>query len=314
MSILTPLALDSSKRRAALDDLVHAWLPEIHGNRPEALQRLAAGPRMRFGALVRTLHEDNAGIVENASRRSLPGERIGESLVRLGMMAPAERDAILAYQRHLNGDAPTDSRLRLGHILVSTGKATPGQLRTALHAQRRSGRRLGEELVASGHVEVQAIDEALGIQRKLVAASLAASVALAHPGIIAPAVAAQQASQSVRFVIKVPPMVRLQVRRQPATLDLAAADIARGWIEVPAAALLEVQTNTPWEVNFHAAPAVVRNATVKGLLEDVSVGPEGGSVANLVAVRQPVSYELSYRLELAPGSYPWPVSVSAHAI
>lgn len=208
--------------------------------------------------------------------------------------------------------------LKLGHILVAAGHVTAPQVQEALATQRKSGRLIGEELVAAGHVAPHVIDEALGLQRRLLVGTLAACVAMAHPGVIAPAAAAQVAAQSVRFVIHVPPMVRMQFRKHPATLDLRAEDISRGYVEVPAASVVEVLANTPWEASFHAASGLVRSAKVSGLAADADVGPEGGSVANLVATKQATSFELSYRLELAPGlapgSYPWPVSVSAHAI
>lgn len=295
------------------------WLPEIEGDDPESLVRLAAGESCRLGELVTAFHEDHARSVAQAVEEAQrTGERIGEALVRLSVITEKERDILLEFQRHQKGDMPTEERLRLGNILLAEGHLTREQLGDALARQRASGRKLGEELVASGKVHPRIVERALAIQRVLVTAALAAAVAMANPGFVRPAAAAQVVSQRVNFVIKVPPMVQMQTLRQPAALELSPADVARGFIEIPAAALIEVKSNTPWEVAFHPTQGVIKSARVSGLQGDLEVGPNGASQANLMPARKPASFELSYRFDLAPGvtpgSYPWPLSVSAHAI
>ena len=113
-------------------------------------------------------------------------------------------------------------------------------------------------------------------------------------------------------------MVRLEVLRQQAAIEVTAQDIARGYVEVDSASVVQVQSNTTWEVNFRPRTGMFRAATVTGLAGEVHVGPDGGSRPALLASRQPASYELSYRFELSPGvtpgSYPWPLAVSANAI
>lgn len=321
MSILLPLA--ALQRRQAGDesvrDLIDRWIPESRGDRIEPLLRLAAGQPRRLGELVSSLHEWHANPVESAAAESArTGEKIGESLVRLGIITTAERDTLLRFQRHLRGEEPTDPRLRLGNLLVAEGHLTKDSLDRVLEVHRTSGRMLGQDLVESGQVAPSAIESALALQAKLVGAALAAALALTTPGVIEPVRAAQTASQTVRFVIKVPAMVRLDVLRQPQALEITEADVARGWVEIDHASLVQVQSNTLWEVNFRSRSDLFRAATVKGLAGEVRLGPEGGSQPALLATKRPSSYELSYRFELAPGvkpgSYPWPVDVSAHAI
>jgi len=55
-------------------------------------------------------------------------------------------------------------RLKVGLLLVHQGAITPVQLREALASQRRTGRRLGEELVARGMADWAAVVKALASQ------------------------------------------------------------------------------------------------------------------------------------------------------
>lgn len=321
MSILLPLA--ALKRRESgnesVRDLIDRWIPEARGDRIEPLLRLAAGQPRRLGELVASLHEWHANPVEAAAAETTrTGEKIGEALVRLGIITAPERETLLRFQRHLRGDAPTDSRLRLGNLLVAEGHLSRENLERALEAHRTSGRQLGQDLVEAGHLSPATVEKALELQAKLVGSALAAALAITTPGLIEPVQAAQTASQTVRFVIKVPAMVRLDVLRQPQALEITEADIARGWVEIDHAAVVQVQSNTPWEVSFRSRPDLFRAGTVRGLAGEVRLGPDGGSQPALIATKRPSSYELSYRFELAPGvkpgTYPWPVAVSAHAI
>jgi hypothetical protein len=214
---------------------------------------------------------------------------------------------------------PADEKsFRLGEILVAEGLLGDKELRDALAGQRASGRKLGEELVASGRVSAEAVDHALAVQRQLMAAALATAVAVGSPAMISPAEAAQTATRSINFTIVVPPMVRLEVLRQPDRLQVSEEDAARGYVEVPAAALLKVQSNTAWQVDFRSRSDLIRGARVSGLQGDVVIGPAGASLPALAAARHATNFELSYRFDLAPGvkagTYPWPVAVSAHVI
>ncbi len=295
-----------------------AWLPEAAGDDPAPLYRLAAGRPQRFGELVAALPGSRKSLVQRAlGLAARSGEKVGEAFVRLGVLTPSQRDAVLEFQRHQRGEAPTEDRLRLGRILVDEGRLSRRQLEDALARQRRTGRPLGEELVASGHITEDVLRGALETQRRLVAGALVAALAMVSPAAMAPAFAAQSASQGVHFMIRIPPLVRLQMVKQAATFLVTEQDVARGYVEVAGGSLLQVTANTPWEVSFQPHGDQIRAARVSGLSGEVTVGPGGGSRANLAAMRQPVAFELSYRFDLAPGvapgTYPWPLSVSANA-
>lgn len=67
--------------------------------------------------------------------------------------------------------------LRFGQILIAQGVVAPRRLEAALEAQKSTGRRIGEELVAGGHIAAREVAEALWLQHKLVAAAAALLVA-----------------------------------------------------------------------------------------------------------------------------------------
>ncbi len=58
-------------------------------------------------------------------------------------------------------------RVKLGLLLVHQGAITPVQLREALAAQQQSGRRLGDQVVASGMADTHAVVRALAVQAGL---------------------------------------------------------------------------------------------------------------------------------------------------
>ena len=76
-------------------------------------------------------------------------ENLGDVMVRLGYLTPAEHEIVSKAWR--NGDTPT-ARLPLGEILVAAGHISEDQVAEALDRMRVTGRRFGKELVAAGHL------------------------------------------------------------------------------------------------------------------------------------------------------------------
>lgn len=285
---------------------------------PEALLMLAAGPPRRLGELVKDVNPSRAPLVEQALELAgRTGRRIGEALVEMGVITATERDTLLEFQRHQRGEAPTAEKFRLGRILVEHGRISDEDLRVALERQRVSGRPLGEELVAQGRITKEDLGLALELQRKLVTGALIAMLALANPVTMLSAEAAQSSSTTVSVAALVLPMVRMQMLRQPATLEITAGDVERGFVELRSATVMRVVSNTPWEVSFQSHGDFVRLTQVSGISGNLPVGPDGSSRVSRSAAKEPTSLELGYRFELSPdarpGTYPWPVTVSANA-
>lgn len=292
-----------------------AWLPEAAGGNPESLHRLAAGSPRRLGELLVDVNPAIGPLVEEAvdeARRD--GRKVGEALVDRGVITAAQRDTFLSFQRHQRGEAPTDERFRLGRLLVSKGHITDAQLEEALEGQRASGFPLGELLVANGWISAEVLKSALEMQRGLVTAALVAALTMASPGAITPAEAAQSATRSIDFAVRIPPVVRVKMLSQPSVLEVTEEDARRGYVDLDAASTMQVLSNTFWNVSFQAQGDVIRSARVRGLSGEITVGPDGSAQAGLLATRKAATFELSYRFDLRPGTragtYPWPIVVT----
>jgi len=105
----------------------------------------------------------------------------------------------------------------------------------------------------------------------------------------------------------------VSVHGQPAALVLSPADVARGYVDVPQGASLEVRSNSPegFVLEFHnrLAGEQVREIEVSGAAGGRIVLPgaaQGTSTRRLV-----VGYRILLQPSARPGTYPWPVQVVA---
>ena len=110
----------------------------------------------------------------------------------------------------------------------------------------------------------------------------------------------------------------LKTLAQPSSVVVTAADIARGYVDVPAAAQLAIQNNSlsGYLLEFAAQGDFMRQIMVKGLGNDVQLSPAGG------AVMQPstgsgvtrTTLALGFRFVLSEsareGTYTWPMRLS----
>jgi len=174
--------------------------------------------------------------------------------------------------------------------------------------------RLGGERIVFGAVSAPDIARGLKLRRMLIGVALAAAFTLcAGPH---PARAASVGSSTMNVTANVLPYLRLQVLKQVSTLNVTPEDIARGYIDVPAATDLMARTNdrNGFSLSFDARSNLFRKAQVTGLGSGVELGPEGGIAHQPFAGKQ-LLMRLSYRFflapEVAPGSYPWPLQISS---
>lgn len=110
----------------------------------------------------------------------------------------------------------------------------------------------------------------------------------------------------------------LKVLTQPASVVVTAADIARGYVDVPAPASVQVRSNTldGYLLMFENQGEFMRQTLVKGLANDLQIGLAGGGVAQNMAGRgmRQAQLDLGFRFVLAAsaqqGIYPWPLRLS----
>lgn len=126
-------------------------------------------------------------------------------------------------------------------------------------------------------------------------------------------------STQMRVTATVSPYVRLDVVRQQPTLTISAADIERGYVDVPAGTSLRTRTNhrNGFVLNFILRSRLCARVSVRGIGSGTEIGSEGGSVR--VDYTGPESAaQVSYRFYLAEGvrsgDHPWPLQVSASVI
>ncbi len=139
--------------------------------------RMAAGERQLLGALlVESGHITSEQLDLVIAEQQRTGEKIGELFKRLGILTQYQLDALLDYQ--VNLETPHTSPLRLGELLVATGHITREQLEDALHRQALSNKKLGEVLVDAGYILPGCVRHGIRLQKMLVKAVLAAILSL----------------------------------------------------------------------------------------------------------------------------------------
>ena len=110
----------------------------------------------------------------------------------------------------------------------------------------------------------------------------------------------------------------LQVLAQPASVVITAADMARGYVDVPSPAQVTVQSNTQdgYLLMFENQGEFFRETLVKGLDSDVQVSAGGGGVAqrSLGGGMRKNLLNLGFRFVLSDsarlGVYAWPMRLS----
>ena len=117
----------------------------------------------------------------------------------------------------------------------------------------------------------------------------------------------------------VPSRVVSRVEQQPAALTITAADVARGYVEVPAGSRLRVTSNDPagFVIDFFPRLPIFTAVHVSTRDGSARLGPDGGGIVEHRHRGRNVPLELSYRFELAdnvkPGTYAWPLVVSVRS-
>lgn len=139
--------------------------------------KIAAGERQLLGELLvqsGRITGEQLDFAISEQRRS--GEKLGEVFKRLGMLTERQLSPLLDVQ--FNQGAAGDSPLRLGELLIATGHITREQLEHALQRQSLTHGRLGEILVEAGYVRPSRVKYGIRLQKMLMNAVLAAVVSL----------------------------------------------------------------------------------------------------------------------------------------
>ncbi len=145
--------------------------------------KTAAGVRLMLGEmLVQAGHITDKQLKQALAEQKKTGEKLGETLIRLGLLTSRQLECLLDFQMNQSVATPFSSPLRLGELLISTGVISREQLKDALLKQSGSGKKLGEVLVEEGYAKPTHIKRGVRLQQMLVTAALVALLAACGGG------------------------------------------------------------------------------------------------------------------------------------
>lgn len=232
-----------------------------------AVRAVAGSDRRRLGELLVLGKKVTPADLEAClAEQSRTGRRLGEILVDRGVLTPRERDLLLACQGTGLPAGEASHSLRLGQLLVAMGRISRSELEAALERQRATGKKLGEVLVETGAVQPHNVEHALGLQKKLLQAAMAAIFSLAAAG------AAPAADVSVRVASS----IGVDVKTGTIRMAEVGANLSRVRVDPPDAAEArvahvereDVKHGAPppgaWETPAPQADAVVARTAEKG--------------------------------------------------
>jgi hypothetical protein len=283
--------------------------------------KVAAGVRQLLGNLLvqarRITHKQLDLALEEQKRTD---KRLGEALVHLGFLMPRELDTVLAFQQCQGIKKPTPTPFRLGEILVAANYITREQLEDALEKQKPSHKKLGEVLVEAGYVQPSHIEHGLKLQRMLLTAALVAALSLSSiSDVYAPGPAFTPSSSRVTVTATVLSHATLKIIHQTPALVVTNADIMRGYVEVRAASRIVVKSNSMagYLLVFKGLGMPFKEVYVQGLENEVQISSENGLITRPYTQGK-IMMELSYRFILSedarPGTYAWPLLISAQPL
>ena len=123
---------------------------------------------------------------------------------------------------------------------------------------------------------------------------------------------------SVSVIVR--PMADIELRSVPGGLDISAADLRRGYVEVTQPTQVTVRSNSPngYALEVLTVAPVLSSMVVEGLNSDLALGADGGTIVQRWQKPQVLNLSLKFRFELAPGlgvgSYPWPVRLAVRPL
>ena len=145
---------------------------------------------------------------------------------------------------------------------------------------------------------------------------------VAISGVIAGMAYANRRDSSAYFTVSttVNAVARLERQSAPATVDVTAADIRRGYIDVEQPTSLVIRSNSAqgFALEILTVTPMLTAAVVHGLGSDQWLGAEGGTLVQRWNKPQAAVLSLKFRLVLVPGlsagQYPWPISIAVRPL
>ncbi len=134
------------------------------------------------------------------------------------------------------------------------------------------------------------------------------------------AATAREARSSFTVSATVTATAQIEQRSEPADIEISAADLRRGYLEVTEPTLLVVRSNSRvgFALDLSTMEPMLESLVVHGIAGDQALGADGGSLVLRSRGAQTVNLSLTFRLLLAPGlragTYPWPMRIAVHPL
>lgn len=136
-------------------------------------------------------------------------------------------------------------------------------------------------------------------------------------GFAFPAAAARGESHRIGVSAMVMARMKLHLHDHPASLQVSAADLKRGFVVVTGPRI-EAGSNDRRSMTLQVrlAPGVASEVRIEGLASGIHAQGEQASVplppASPAEPARPVSYHITFAEHLQPGTYAWPIALSMH--
>jgi len=146
------------------------------------------------------------------------------------------------------------------------------------------------------------------------AGALALTLLAGGRAVAAAARSAIAVSATVDFVARVDSM------RGPDAMQLTAADVRRGYVDIADVTDLWIFSNSRsgFILDVDSVSPLFRRLTVHGLGEDVVLGIDGGEIVQRWVGTQSTHLALTFRFSLVPGlrpgPYPWPLRLAVRPL
>ena len=135
---------------------------------------------------------------------------------------------------------------------------------------------------------------------------------------VQPGASGQAAPARMDFAIRMPEILHLDVLAQPAHLDVTADDIARGYVDSHSTVQILSNARQGFDVRVDVLDALIAGGEVLGLGQALQLMRDGSAAraTHYGRADKRVTYQLRYRLQLAPdgtpGRYRWPLRIGVN--
>ncbi len=293
---------------------------------PKAALKLCAGIRKRLGEILIEAKKITVHQLEEALKiQQKTGEKLGQILLNLGYIKPADLNLALLFQEL--SDKPIPNNLKLGEILYKNKIITKKQLDKALEIQKVfPDKKIGQILVELGYLDNEELEKGLKLQQKLILATLTGLFTIAQTlnfeTLYASELSKAPSTASTKLLVSahLKSYAKLKVLEKKSTVTITQEDIERGYKEVVSASVFEIRTNT---ANIYMTFEIYSNDqfydSAIAFINDreVSLG-KFGAVVLLKDVNRIFTSNLGFKFILSnntkPGIYPIPFNISIEGL